>query len=295
MKKVRERDFTTYPRQFKTYRWFKPILVGILFGVFFLLFASFVYLMTAMVFKTTISTTGYDNLDFYSPAGAFYNFAMEAVYIPAFMLAALIVKDRPFSSYLSSMGGWRWKTFLKTLAAGSVILGIPTIISFLIGGRISDVQFTYGGLAMLILLLPLQCLAEELLYRSYIIQTISSWFRIPALGLIAQIIAFVAIHPYNLIGKINIAVSALIYGLITIYSRGIESSCALHISNNLIQLILTGLGFGVLSADLSISSALFNSFLKLLFLVFIIYADKKLHWFDKVQCDDIEPYNAKHS
>ena len=65
--------------------------------------------------------------------------------------------------------------------------------------------------------------------------------------------------------------------------------------NNLIQLIMGGLGFGILTAEQSVSSTLFNAILKLLFLAFIIYADKKLHWFDEVQRDDIEPFNEKHA
>ena len=217
------------------------------------------------------------------------------MYIPAFLLAALIVKDRPFSSYLSSMGGWRWKTFVKTLAAGFVIFGIPTIIRYLLHGKAADVRFTPGGLFLLILLMPLLCIAEELLYRSFITQTFSSWFRLPIVGLIAQTIAFAAVHPYNLTGVIGIAVSAVIYGLISIFSRGIESSSALHIMNNLIGLIMSGLGFGILTTDQSVSSTLFNTILKVLFLVFIIYAYKKLHWFDEVQRDDVEPFNAKHA
>ncbi|MBE6128746.1 MAG: CPBP family intramembrane metalloprotease [Erysipelotrichaceae bacterium] len=295
MNTVAERDFTTYPRNFKAYRWFKPILAGLLFVVFYFLFASLVYLVTSLAFHTTVTSTGYDNLDFYSAAGAFFNCTIEAIYIPAFLLAALIVKDRPFSSYLSSMGGWRWKIFLKTLAAGFVIFGIPTIIWFVLPGKVADVKLTASGLFLLILLIPLQAVAEELLYRGYITQTVSSWFRLPVAGLIVQTIVFAAVHPYNITGIIYIAVSAVIYGLICIYSRGIESSSALHTMNNLIELIMGGLGFGILTAEQSASSTLFNVVLKLLFLAFIIYADKKLHWFDEVQRDDIEPFNEKHA
>ena len=295
MKTVYERDYTTYPRQFKTYRWYKPLLVGLLFVVFYLLFASLVYLITRLAFNTTVTVTGYDSLDLYSAAGTFFNCSVEAMYIPAFLLAALIVKDRPFSSYLSSMGGWRWKTFVKTLAAGFVIFGIPTIIRYLLHGKAADVRFTPGGLFLLILLMPLLCIAEELLYRSFITQTFSSWFRLSAAGLIVQTIAFAAVHPYNLTGVIGIAVSAVIYGLISIFSRGIESSSALHITNNLTELIMGGLGFGVLTANQSVSSVLLNATFKILFLVFIIYADKRLHWFDEVQRDDVEPFNAKYA
>ena len=54
-----------------TYRWFKPLLVGLLSVVFFFLFLSLVYLVTSLAFHTTVTSTGYDDLDFYSAAGVF--------------------------------------------------------------------------------------------------------------------------------------------------------------------------------------------------------------------------------
>ncbi len=125
-------------------------------------------------------------------------------------------------------------------------------------------------------------------------QTVSSWFRLPLIGLIVQAIAFAAVHPYNLTGVIYIAASALIYGLICIYSRGIEASSALHILNNVIELIMGGFGFGSLGAEQTLSSTLIIIGLKLVFLAFIILADKKLHWFDELRYDDVEPFNAKY-
>ena len=161
MKNDVQRDFATYPRNFNTYKWFKPLLVGLLFFVFYFLFASLIYLITSLVFHTNISFSGYDTSDFYSAAGAFFNCGMEAIYIPSMLLAALIVKDRSFSSYLSSMGGWRWKTFLKTCAAAFVIVGIPTAVHLLLSGNTGDVRFTSGGLILLVLLMPLRALRKN--------------------------------------------------------------------------------------------------------------------------------------
>ncbi len=295
METVKNREFTTYPRNFIRYRWFRPILVGLLLIVFYLLLASLVFLITSLVFHTTVTGTGYDDLNYYTAVGAFYNCSLSAIYIPSLLFAALIVKDRPFSSYFSSMGGWRWKTFVKTLAAGFVIFGIPTIIRYLLHGKAADVRFTPGGVFLLILLMPLLCIAEELLYRGYVTQTVSSWFRLPVIGLIVQTIAFAAVHPYNLTGVIYIAASAVIYGLISYFSRGIESSSALHIVNNLAELIMGGFGYGILTSEQTVSSTLFNIVLKSLFLVFILYADKKLHWFEEVRHDDIEPFNEAYA
>ena len=294
MRTISKRDFTTYPRQFKAYRWFKPLLTGLLFALFFFLFVSLVYLITSVAFHTTVSSSGYDDLDFYSAPGAFFNGGMGVIYIPSLLFAALIVKDRPLSSYFSSMGGWRWKIFLKAFVSGFVIFGIPTIIKFLLSGKTGDAQFTLGGFFFLILFMPATCIAEELTFRGFIMQTVGSWTGLPVIGLIAQTILFAVAHPYNLTGVVYISVSAVIYGIVCIRSKGIETSSALHILNNMIELIMGGLGFGKLGAEQTLSSTLPIIALKLLFLAFIIYADKKLHLFDEVQYDDIGAFNAKY-
>ena len=166
---------------------------------------------------------------------------------------------------------------------------------FLLHGRVENVRFTLGGFFFLILLIPLQGVSEELMYRSFIMQTVSSWFKLPIAGLIVQTVIFASSHPYNPIGIIYIALSGVIYGLICTYSRGIEASSALHILNNFIEISMAGFGYGSLTAEQTVSSPLFNVTFKFLFLVFMIYAGKKLHWFDKVQFDDVEPFNAKHA
>lgn len=39
---------------------------------------------------------------------------------------------------------------------------------------------------------------------------------------------------------------------------------------------------------------LWNVGLQLLFLIFVFYADKKLHWFNEVRRDDIEAFDARY-
>ena len=293
MKPFTERDFITYPRQFKAYRWYKPILTGLLFLVFLFITNMAVEYITKTVFGAVITDGGYDGMDFYTAASAFRNCALNACYIPSLILAALIIKDRPVSSYFSSMGGWRWKIFHKSLAAGFVIFGIPEIIYYLLLGRSGGNRFTAGGLVMLLMFLPLACIAEEMLNRSYIMQTAGSWFNISAIGMIAQILLFTMVHPYNTIGKIAVALSALLYGLICVVSRGIEASSAFHIMNNVTGIVIAGIGYGAITADQNAFSSLFNVFLKLLLFLFILYADRKLHWFDEVVKDDITAFNEK--
>ena len=294
MRTVKEHEFTTYPRRFNTYKWYKPLVTGVLFLVFMLIASLAVDLISKAVFGSVVTDTGYDDMDLFTAAGAFSNGAKAAIFVPCLILAALIVKDRPVSSYFSSMGGWRWKVFLKTLAASFVILGIPTIIKLLAQGRTGGVLFTVGGIIILTLFIPLQGIGEEIIFRSYLIQTVSSWFILPAAGIIFQILLFAAVHPYNIIGVVEIAVSALIYALVAVYSRGIEAASALHIINNMSEIYMAGFGFGKITAERTVPSVIFNVGLKILVFLFILYASKKLHWFDEVQKDDVTEFNAKH-
>lgn len=48
-------------------------------------------LITKALFGTTVSGTGYDDMDFYSAAGAFYNATQAASVVPCLLLAAIIV------------------------------------------------------------------------------------------------------------------------------------------------------------------------------------------------------------
>lgn len=294
MKSVKEHEYTTYPRRFESYRWYKPLLVGSLFAVFAVIMNMIVLsLITKALFGTTVSGTGYDDMDFYSAAGAFYNATQAASVVPCLLLAAIIVKDRPVSSYFSSMGGWRWKVFLKTLLAAFIIAGIPTIVAFVLKGKSGDIRFTVGGFIILALLVPLQGIGEELVYRGYIMQTFSSWFLLPVLGVVVQTVLFSLVHPYNIIGRIEILVSAVIYALVCIIAKGIESASALHIVNNVTEIFMAGFAFGSITAEQTIPDVIRNLFFKIVFAAFIIFADKKLHWFDEVKKDDVTAFNMK--
>lgn len=293
MRTVSEHGYTTYPRRFNAYRWYKPLFVGALFCVFMIVGFIAVSLITKLLFGTAGGAEGYDDWDFYTEGGAFSSTIQAIVPMLCLILAALIVKDRPISSYFSSMGGWRWDVFLKTFAVGLVLVGIPIAISCLMKGYSGTVHFTIGGFIIFTILAPLQGVAEELTFRGYIMQTVSSWCRIPAVGIIVQVALFTAVHPYNMIGVIEIAVSALMYALVCVCTKGLEAGSAMHIINNLTLMELAGFGFGEITADETISGLVLDCCTKVVFFLFILFADRKLHWFDKVKYDDVAKFNGE--
>ena len=293
MKNDDEHNYALYPRRFDAYRWYKPILVGLLYALITIVVTFGIEIATKFLFSATVSSTGYDDMDFFTAAGAFNNGAAAAAVVPCLLLAALIVRDRPLSSYFSSLGGWRWKVLFKTFIAGFVIVGVPSILWFLLQGKTGDVKFTTAGLILISLFIPLQGLGEELLFRGYITQTVSSWFKLTIVGVIVQILIFTVIHPYNIIGVISIAVSALIYALTCLYSKGLESPTVLHFFNNATEIYMAGFGYGLITSEQTVPETVFRLVLKVLFFLFILYADRKLHWFDDVKRDDVAQFNAR--
>ena len=293
MRTITEHGYTTYPRRFVSYAWYKPLIVGVLFFVFAFICSVAIDPITKLIFGATGSSTGYDDMDFYTAAGAF-NSTVEAVLpVMGLVIAALIVRDRPLSSYFSSMGGWRWGVFMKTFAVGLILVGVPVAAFCLMHGNSGVISFTIGGFIILTLLGPLQGVAEELMFRGYIMQTVSSWFKVPVIGIIVQIAVFAAVHPYNFIGVVDMVIAALLYALVCVYTRGLEAGSAMHIINNMTTIYLAGFGFGSITAEMTVTEMVFECGAKVLFFMFILFAAKRLHWFDEVKRDDVAAFNAK--
>lgn len=56
---------------------------------------------------------------------------------------------------------------------------------------------------------------------------------------------------------------------------------------------IVGLGFGSVTAEQTIPAIAVNLPCKIVFVAFILYVKNRLHWFDKVQGDDVARFNAK--
>ena len=63
MRTVTEHGYTTYPRRFHGYKWFKPVLVGLFFSVLYVFMGAFLLdLIVQAIFGTTVSNSGYDGM-----------------------------------------------------------------------------------------------------------------------------------------------------------------------------------------------------------------------------------------
>jgi membrane protease YdiL (CAAX protease family) len=235
-------------------------------------------------------------MDMSDPFQSVLQLGSLAIAIPSLWLATLIVRDRPISSYSSSRGGWSHKVFWKCVPVAFIINGLPIIINDVIiekGYQNFTVKFTVLSFILLTILGPLQCIAEEYMFRGFIMQTIGSWFRIPVIAVILQALIFAAGHPYNRIGQIAVAASGAAFALSAWFGRGLEVSAALHVVNNMTIFYLQGLGMATVSSNTSVSGMLIDIGIAVVYVAVIFWLSKKPKWFDEVRKDDVARVNAR--
>lgn len=69
------------------------------------------YLIVGPDFVKSVFQEGYEAL--ISPMAILFSNLLIIIFIPSLYLASKVVKDRPFSSYSSSHGGWNAKLYFK--------------------------------------------------------------------------------------------------------------------------------------------------------------------------------------
>ena len=297
--KTNEHDFVTYGRRFSTYKWFKPIVVAILFIVFSLIFSSILTFLCGHA--ATDSTAfinqlngGYDTMDVAHALSVISSEGAVATMIPALALAVFIVKDRPFSSYQSSRGGWNYRIFFNGLLISLIIVGIPNLIlTFVMHDGTGINQFTIAGFIMLTLLGPMQCVAEEYVFRGLLMQTFGSWFRLPVLAVILQAAIFASMHPYNVIGVLEVFVFGLTFGLVAWMTKGIEIASAAHIINNMVAFYTSGFGIGAIKEDVAMKTCMFGIIIDVVIILVFFVIRKKTNLFEQVKRDDVAEFNQK--
>ena len=296
MRPVPEHEYPTYPRRFLSYRWFKPILVALLF------FALYMGATVAMVVAGAIQqggienvmdiAGGYDNMDVASIPGILLNLGSLAIAIPILALTALIVRDRPFSSYSSARGGWDWGVFGRMMLLALLVCGVPNLIWVLLDHGPLDNHFTVFTFLLLTVMGPLQCIAEEYLFRGLVMQTFGGWFRIPVIAVIGQALIFMSMHPYNLTGRLTILATGCMMGLMAWITRGIEASSAIHIVNNMIAFYVDGLGIGAIASEVSTLDLFVTLAIDTVYVLALLFLRKK-GWFDRIRKDDVAAFNEK--
>ena len=278
-------DFITLPRTFEKYRWYKPIIVfiiGFILMVIFQLVMDEIFInLYGLSFVDNLVNGGYEVLN--NALAELYSDLGVIVMIPALYIASKIVRDRPFSSYISKSGRWNFKLYLKALAIPLVLFIIFNAISAAITGPEGTFQLSFSYLIVILIFLPLQCIAEELVFRGLIMQTFGAWFKIPIVAVILQSIIFALSHGYNTFGLFEIFVSGLIFGFFAWKTNGLEVSSALHTANNLSISLFVMLGIITPTSSPQLWETVASSVFLILLAIIMHYIGNRWDWFGEIQ------------
>lgn len=239
------------------YRWWKPLLVGLL-GTMFYLVALVLLFLGAVLAGFAIPAWG-RGLDAFFNSGAAFDLGDPVTLavvllsliplLPALLLATRIVGAQRVGLLSSVAGRLRWRWMLRCASVAAAVYLVGYLVIFAVSALAGESVTPDLGrpelpvlLILTVLLVPLQSAAEEYVFRGYLTQTIGGWLRHPAFTILLPIPLFVIGHDYELVGMIDVAMFAAAAGWLTWRTGGLEAAIALHVVNNLSIFGLSAIG-----------------------------------------------------
>lgn len=241
--------------------WWKPLVVGALGGLVYLGvsigFTLFLMLLLK-IFHPEIISAIYSNPTAGDTEDALTGYAMStplvflllfgsvALMFPVLWASRLLLGPKPWGIIHSVMGRIRWGWLALCFGLALLFYAVvPTVLDLLMGSTYTFAPEAHGAdlawlIVLLIVLVPVQCYAEELVFRGYLMQTIGSWLKNPAWAIILPAPLFMLGHAYDLWGQLSVLCMGLAAGFLAWRTGGLESGIALHVANNLVAM-----GFGI--------------------------------------------------
>lgn len=186
--------------------------------------------------------------------GALHLFGQLALLLPAIALGVRVGERRSLGTLSSIAARLRLDHLRSSFAIAAAVLvvmvGLATVIG-LATGSVPAPRFsatTVGMLAVALLLVPVQAAAEEYAFRALPQQVLGAWLKSPWWGILLPVPLFVAGHLYDLPGLVSVGVLALVAGILTWRTGGLEAAIALHVVNNVLGVGLAAFGAGDLAA-----------------------------------------------
>lgn len=158
----------------------------------------------------------------------------------------LLLHRRPWRTLVTPQSRIDW----RRMATGAAVWGLLLLLgavaeSLLFPGRYSwtpDASRWPAFAVAALLLTPLQCMAEEIAFRGYLMQGLSRLWRHPAFVAVASSVVFTLPHLYNpevaayglWIMAINYFAMALFLATITLRDGRLELAIGAHTANNLL-------------------------------------------------------------
>ena len=230
-------------------RWWRPLVVGLVgLGLYVgILVAGGVVMMVTAVTSGPGGLEALERLDVTDLAEPLpFTLAMLSIIamLPAVLVATRLLGARPVGLLLSVAGRVRWGWAARCLAVAAaltvLVQGGAALLDTALGvtwqPRVDASSWLMIGLVLL--LVPAQCVAEEVVFRGYLAQTIGTWLRHPAFAVVLPVPLFVLGHTYVGLAMVDTAVWALTMGWLVWRTGGLEAAAAAHVVNNVVVFTL---------------------------------------------------------
>ncbi|WP_181445022.1 CPBP family intramembrane glutamic endopeptidase [Micromonospora endophytica] len=179
-----------------------------------------------------------DFLDRSAEAELAFTLLPFAALLPLTLLAARWVQRRPAGTVSSVAGRLRGRWLATCLLLAVPVVGTSFGLLDMLPG--DGTEFTWtgwprvaAGLALVVLLVPLQVAGEEYFFRGWLVQAFGSWMRSPWPGVGLSSVVFGLVHGLDSGWSL---VALIFYGVVsavlTIRTGGLEAALGLHIVNN---------------------------------------------------------------
>ncbi|MBL3690466.1 CPBP family intramembrane metalloprotease [Leucobacter chromiireducens subsp. chromiireducens] len=257
-------------RGMQGYTWWKPLVLLLLSGVYFgvlTVVVTLIFMPIMMIFDPTyltdVATGAAEMIDTQRPVSVALSMVSIIIMIPAVLLAMLTLGIRPVGRVWSVAARIRWgllgKLFgvavVSVLVMNAVAMGVellmnPTVVSTPAEGPASefDVNAALWSLLLIILLVPFQATAEEVVFRGLFMQVLGAWLKNPWFAILIPTVGFAAAHIYDIWGLAAVGLMGGVAAWLSWRTGGLEAAIAIHVVNNLIA-------FGFMTAGVGGSTA----------------------------------------
>ena len=243
-------------------------LAGIIVAVLFIAFL----IMQNGISAVSLNIQSIQSNSLFLVALALIGFAFSYFF---FYLCTRFIHRRQFISLITTKSRINWGKILKGAALWFSILGVLTIISFLINPGSYELTFnpsTFGMLLILSLItFPIQASFEEVFFRGYLMQGFGLLSKKPVIPLLVTSLLFGLGHIMNGTGMtlsifplIETIIIGIALGAITLGEGSIETAIGIHVMNNLYAVLIVstpGGIFGNLSSIMTNSSSPYGDIL----------------------------------
>ncbi|MGK0722395.1 CPBP family intramembrane glutamic endopeptidase [Leucobacter sp. W1478] len=261
------------------YRWWKPLLALVLaffyyvtFTVVFSVIVMVPYLLLSGAEFTEDTLLSIATPDTQQPISLVITLGSVALMIPAVWLAMLSTGLTPIGRAWSVALRIRWRLLFRTVIPAFVALAVMNIVG--IGVELAlaavrgdatpileappiDPTVALWSAAIILLLVPIQATAEELVFRGMFMQSLGAWFggsraagavgaflRGPWIPIVVPSLIFGFAHIYDIWGWMVVVLLALVAGWLTWRTGGLEAAISIHVVNNWIAFGLMVLAIG---------------------------------------------------